>query len=151
MNLTSPPCALYYSFVIVRQVPSSLPLASLVACVLSMGSLSSAASLEESNAQAYAHLVSSLRQEIAILKAMEDRSTADEGLEALTKIKAEMRALSTELGDSQSFSLYVIRTEERKTEMNHLLMALTVERQRIQKSGCFDVPELQALLSKQPE
>lgn len=91
-------------------------------------------------------LVHLLEQEIACLKGMIDTSSAAAAQAELSRIREEESQLGEHIPDAQSFSLFVIRSDEHKTQMNHLLLELTVERQRVSKANYFDVAELRALL-----
>lgn len=102
---------------------------------------------DESNRQGYQQLVELLSQQITILQGITDGTSAAAAIGPLKTNKAEQKALSQIVSDEQSFSLYVLRDDARKMKMNHLLLQLTVELQRLSKAQGFEQPELQEILA----
>lgn len=125
--------ASYYIRVMIAPRPAQVIAATALVCILPLSAF--AASPEEVNSKAYATLITLLKQEISCLKGMTDAASAAAAQTELARILAEQAQLKQVVTDEQSFSLFVIRTDERKTEMNHLLLELTVERQRVIKAG----------------
>ncbi|MFI3242761.1 MAG: hypothetical protein R3Y56_00745 [Akkermansia sp.] len=103
----------------------------------------------QDNEQAYEQLVKLLKEEIHLLEGVKDAGSAAEAVEPVRNTIKQLSQLTEIVPDNQAFSIYVLRDESRKTEMNHTLLALTVQKQRLIKQDCFGQSELQALLKNQ--
>ncbi len=106
----------------------------------------SASDEEKINQECYTNLVALLKSEISDLKSITDASSASLKIDSIKKNKDKQKELNHLQPDEQSFSIYVLRTDARKTEINFLLMSLARERQRLRQSDCFGQESLRALL-----
>ncbi len=108
-----------------------------------------AAATEQDNSQGYEQLTQLLNQEITLLQGVSDAQTAAAAVEPLKDLITQLSQISKIVPDEQAFSLYVLRTESRKTEMNHILLALSAQKNRLMKADCFGQEDLQLLLTTQ--
>lgn len=104
---------------------------------------------EQDNSSGYEQLTQLLNEEIELLEGVNDAESAAAAIAPLKETMKKQSNLSSILPDTQAFSLYVLRTESRKSEVNHILLALCAQKQRLIKAHCFGQDELQQLLKAQ--
>ncbi len=147
ITLDSRSIASYHTGVNPFYRPSSILLATGIACM--MAPAAQARQHEEANRQAYTQLVQALQAEIELLQGVKDAASAAAALAPMQEIGAKLEGLYQIAPDNQSFSLYVLRTDERKAEITHLLLQLAAQKQRLIKLDCYGQGELSSLLKNQ--